>query len=517
MGADPPCRAEDPFMAFSSRLRLLSVTVLTLVATGLGSCGPRQQIVTLSSGSGNSAYARIGDQIRQSAQRVNMQVEDWGDSQGSKQNLERLLAGEVDFAIVQLDVASAAMREGDVAAVAMLTQEYFHIIVHQQENLSHINDLDGLPVNIGPTGSGINFTATRLFNAADIKVQPELEPALSTGLELFVEPDSPLQALIYVGPLSTSEEVRRKLVDSDGLDLMPLDESFINYLTLQFPESYRRAYIPEGTYRPLPPFPSQDVLTISTGGALLTRPDVSREKVALMTWAILSHARQFASFYPQLAGENGAVNLYEGLLYVSPAAMRTYHEGDPRVAWLRYLEENKPLQAASIMLISTTTIGFLLGRWRKRKMQKFLAGHRQAIAELQGKMQESPQEALRQVESLQQGYRLMLIEGNLAAELYQQIDHMNRIFIDQCRAQINSQQTAELNQIIDSLAAMEQQEGRKQPLLMEHLQESQHTYREMLLHGHLDLPTYLSLYQIRLILDILTASESQQKPTVTLR
>ncbi|MCT0253401.1 TAXI family TRAP transporter solute-binding subunit [Synechocystis sp. CS-94] len=465
----------------------------------------RPTTVTLSSGSNISAYARIGEQIQASAATIDLVVEDEKDSQGSQQNLQRLLEEKVDFALVQLDVASEAMKAGDVAAVAILTEEYAHIVGRKSDNIKTLADLEGKKINIGPPASGINFTATRLFDSTNLQIRPFTDSGLGHSLQAFTNPNSGLDGLVYVGPLKASDEVREKLALVGDVTFVPLSESFINYLTLQFPESYRKAYIPQGTYRAFPPFPSEDILTISTGGALLTRPNVSREKVALMTWAIFANSRQFASFYPKLAADNGSVNLYEGLLYIHPAAMRTYRDGDPRIAWLRYIQENKPLQAASIMLISTTTIGFLLQGWRKRKTEKFLVGHRQAIADLRQAAEENPQEALKEIESLKQSYRLMLIEGNLAPDLYQQIEGMNEVFIEQCRMEINRQQDRDLNKIIGGLTEVQQWQGHNTPWMMEHLRQCQEIYREMLLKGHLDFPTYLNLYQMQLLLDILTS------------
>ena len=217
-------------------------------------------------------------------------------------------------------------------------------------------------------------------------------------------------------------------------------------------------------------------------------------------------------FTPKLALENGGINLYEGLLYVHPGALQAYQRGDPRVAWLKYLQENTPLQAASIMLLSTTSIGFLIRGWRKRKTEKILKGHRQAIAELQKQLATDPRNALRETENLQQRYRLMLIEGNLAPDLYQQIDHVNEIFVQQCRGAINRQQDGDLNQIIGNLTDLQNHSKNDTDWMLNHLQSCQESYREMLLNGHLDFPTYLNLYQMQLLLSAVLINETHQSP-----
>ncbi len=423
-------------MLFIYRYRFM----LLAASLGVVGCSPLDPAPTsLSSGANQSAYARIGEQIQASAAAVNLKVTDTRNSQGSRQNLERLLAQEVDFAITQLDVASEAMAKGEVVAIAILTEEYLHVVTDETSKINRFEHLDNKKVSIGPERSGINFTASRIFQATNLRIYAQ-NSTLGDGKIISRLRSGQEDALVYVGPLKASNKVRTILSQNVGLRFIPLEPSFINYLTLQFPESYRQAIIPEGTYRPLPQLPSQDILTISTPGALLTRPDVGHDTVALVTWAILSTARQFAPFYPKLAEQNGARHLYEGLIYVHPAAQQTYLNGDPRVAWLRYLQENKPLQAASIMLLSTTTIGFMLRRWRYQQTEKILRANRQAIASLFKQMKQDPKTALHEMEELRQSYRLRLIAGTLAPELYQKIDHLNAIVTEQCLIELKKQQ-----------------------------------------------------------------------------
>ncbi|RCJ32901.1 hypothetical protein A6770_18420 [Nostoc minutum NIES-26] len=90
----------------------------TLVAM-LSSCSFQPDSVTLSSGTAGGFYHRVGEQIGNTKTTVGLKVRNL-DSQGSYENLQRLLERKVDFALVQLDVANEAMRQGKVQAVAIL-------------------------------------------------------------------------------------------------------------------------------------------------------------------------------------------------------------------------------------------------------------------------------------------------------------------------------------------------------------------------------------------------------------
>ncbi len=92
----------------------------------------------------------------------------------------------MDFALVQLDVAGEAMKAGEVVAVAMLTEEYLHLISRRGTGIQNFAQLQDQVVNIGPLGSGINFTAQRIFQATDLKIEAQALSETGNGLERLV-------------------------------------------------------------------------------------------------------------------------------------------------------------------------------------------------------------------------------------------------------------------------------------------------------------------------------------------
>ncbi|MDJ0583120.1 TAXI family TRAP transporter solute-binding subunit [Crocosphaera sp.] len=486
--------------------------LILIIPILLGSCTTPKTTLSISSGSPGSGYQSISSQIKLSADTIEqIDVTDNYNSQGSQQNLQRLLDKEVDFAIVQLDVASDAMKEGKVNTLLVLTQEYLHIVTKADSEIKTLPDLQGKRVIIGAEGSGIYFTSKRIFEASDIKVI-EIKSNEDRLKKLI---NNEVDAFIYVGPLATSDRFKQELKESPQLNLIPVDTSLINYLTIQFPESYKGKVIPQGTYKPLPELPNQDLLTISTPGALITRPDVNKRKVSLLTWAIISNFRQYSPFYPQLASQQDASLLSEGLIYIHPGAQQVFNNGDPRVAWQRYLQENKPLQAAFIMLISTSSLGFLIRWWGKRKQTNLLKANLQTIHELRQLLDNNPQKATEEIEALRQKYRLMLIDGKVSPEVYEQIEKMTQIFSEQCKQWQEKQKELSHNHILKLMDEYSQKlpEG----LILEEEQEEQleythQQYKEMLKSGQLDLQTYLQMIQLTLTwTNLLSLNKSQNQ------
>ena len=489
------------FRLFPSLRQKIPTTLISLscLCITLTSCGTLTKSITLTSGANGSGYQKISEQIRESAREIgNLNLQDNYNSQGSLENLDRLLKKETDFALLQLDIASQAMKEGKVQAVMVLANEYIHIVTRNDAREKSVANLAEKPVAIGTEGSGGYFTSNRILSAIDLDIK-EVRSSLDQAFTQLRNGE--VEALVYVGPLAANQKIKTELAKDNQLQLRGLKDSVGNYLTLNFPESYQKATIPQGSYRIFPAEPSQDLPTISTATALVTRPDVDRRTVALLAWSIIATARQYAQFYPELAqAEDPRTYLTKGLLHIHLGTMHAMELGDPRGAWLRYLQNNKPLQAASIMLIGTTTIGFIVRWWHKRNSAEILKNTYKSIAELRSVMEKSPQQTLENVEQLRQQHRLMLIDNAVRPEVYEQLERMTRVLADQCRTWQKKQDrkfSQNTLQLIDDWQIMlrkEPQAGLKQ------INQVEQQFKEMLLANEVDIETYILIKQLILIL-----------------
>ncbi|MDJ0533419.1 MAG: TAXI family TRAP transporter solute-binding subunit [Xenococcaceae cyanobacterium MO_207.B15] len=475
---------------------------LTSLCLTISSCGMRSPELTISSGSNGSGYQKISEQIIDSAKYVgNIDLQDEFQSEGSLQNLERLLNKETDFALLQLDVASKALKEGKVEAVAVLANEYIHLITREDTGIKNIIDLQQKKIAVGAAGSGIYFTSSRVFNAIHLDiVQAQL--GINEGFSQLRSKE--IDALVYIGPLGASEKVKQELSQDNNLKLIGIKPNIQNYLTLNFPESYQNAFIPEGSYRILPAEPTQNLSTVSTPTALVTRPDVEKNTVALLTWSIISTAREYGKFYPELtSAQSPETLLHQGLVHIHPGATHAMAYGDPRSAWLRYLRENKPLQAASIMLLSTSSIGFFIRWWTKRRSSAIMKSSRQSIAELRALVENNPQQALENVEQLRQQHRLMLVDGALSQEAYEEIEKMTSIISDRCHSwQKRQERKFALNTL--KLIGDWQNDLKKDPnSALDRINQVEKELKTMLLRNEINIETYALIQQLILILTLI--------------
>lgn len=485
--------ARNRFLRYRS-LVLLITSSLLLTAS---SCSRKPSSVTISSGTANGYYSRLAEQISASAKTtVNVEVRNLS-SEGSRQNLQRLLDRQADFALVQLDVASEAMRQGKIEAVAMLADEPVHVIAQRNIKVRSLTDLQGKRVAMGSEGSGIRFTSEALIQAAGVNVRED-----GSGFEQVFQKLNArqLDAVIYVGSTGASERLRQELVANPALQLIPLQPEVINYLVSRSPDAYQTATILSGTYSARPAIPAENTPTISTSTVLVTRQDVTDEKVELLTWAILYNSRKFSQFYPALQAGEAPLLLQRGLFYLHSGAQSVYAQNaDPRQAWLRYLESNNDLQAGLLILLGTSGIGVFLQHWRRDRSKKLVTATMKRINELRQLLPSKPEQALAGIEELSQEHRLMFVDGSITTDVYEQVRQKTQTFAEQCR-EILSQQRKKF--VLDTLILLDDWQATLQidpQTALDKLTQIKQQYREMLLTDQVDIDAYLQLVEITLI------------------
>lgn len=511
----------------------ITLAILNLVLPG---CTSLPETFQLSTGSPTGYYYRLGQEIEASVEdTVNLNV-DVQESQGSLDNLQQLLAGDIDMALVQLDVAEEKMKAGDVKAIAILAQEHIHLIGRQPAAPANspatasanspdaapaaapatLLDLGGETLAIGAPGSGIRFTAEQLLQAARLGGPNAIQTSdagFSDALDLLSQ--GRVDAAFYVGRLGANARLREAFASDPSLQLLSISPGLVNFLAIQNPGVYQAATIPEGIYGVSPNIPNQALTTLTTPTVLVTRPDTSPKAVRLITWSIVATARRYAAFYPELqAGDPNRV-LRQGLFFVHPGAINVYEYGDPRQAWVRYWENNSDLQAGIFILLGTSVAGMVLQYWRKQRSKHLVGRIYRRILEVNELLTESPQAALREIEELSQDNRLQLIVGKLPEEVYAQVQQKTQSFSDQCRSVIAQQRR---EKILNTLLLLDDWQATLQSdpeAALSKLGQIKQQYRDMLLANEVDIQAYMELTELTLISVMTLAPEQRRSAEMT--
>ncbi|MGB3671339.1 MAG: TAXI family TRAP transporter solute-binding subunit [Phormidesmis sp.] len=502
------------------RTTLVSLAIVTvpfgLVPFSLVGCTPAPKTIRIATGSTTGYYYRLGQSIQISIEEtVDLEVE-VAESEGSLDNLQQLLDGETDIALVQLDVVQKSMKAGEVKAIAVLAQEHLHLISRQRATIpsgavsgaasiptnsqDSIQDLRGKTLAVGTPGSGIRFTADELLKVSRMDAPGVIkinESSFSEALDLLSQ--DKIDGAFYVGRLGANNRLREAFTADAGLTLLPLSPGLVNFLTTQYPGVYQAASIPQGVYGVYPSIPETTIASLTTPTVLVTRTDANAETVRLITWSIVATARRYAPFYPELQLEDPNLRLRQGLFYIHPEAIKVYEQGDPREAWIRYWENNSDLQAGLFLLLGTSMAGMLLQYWRKQQSRRLLARTHESVADISQLLDQDPQAALREIEELSQENRLKFIAGKVPDDVYSLVQQKTQTFRDQCRLVLDRRQK---QLVLNTLLLLDdwQETLQSDPqAALGKLSEIKQQYREMLLADQVDIQAYMELVELTLI------------------
>ena len=519
---------------------LLPISLLSLLS--LTSCHSSPKILKLSTGSPTGYYYRLGQVIEASAEEtVDLDIEVQS-SEGSLDNLQQLIQGEIDIALVQLDVAKKSMKAGEVKAIAVLAQEHLHLIsrqpssntifsqpatqnrqqLHQSQSTTEtarptsstspntLQALQGKTIAVGTPGSGIRFTADQLLSALKMEAPTSFqinESGFSDALDLLSQDQ--IDAAFYVGRLGANERLREAFSADPNLTLLPLSSGLVNFLVTQNPGIYEVATIPQGVYGIYPSIPPTKLTSLTTPTVLITRPDADIKAVRLLTWSIIATARRYATFYPELQLGDPNLLLRQGLFFIHPEAITVYESGDPREAWIRYWESNSDLQAGIFLLTATSVAGMLIRYWRKQQSQKLLLRTNEAIASITQLLSQNPEEALREIEELSQENRLQFFAGYVPEEVYALGQQKTQTFADQCRSVLDRQHK---QLVLNTLLLLDDWQETLQTdpqAALSKLSEIKQQYRDMLLANQVDIQAYMELVELTLI-SVMTLTSNEE-------
>jgi TRAP transporter TAXI family solute receptor len=236
--------------------------------------------VSLGTGQENSAYENIGKKYLGAMGKHGIAVE-LKPSQGSADNLQRLNQGQVDIAFVQSGSTNEAEaeRRGLISLGSLFTEPVW-LFTREQKKITHLTQLKGLKVNLGPEGSGVprlfrqvldvNGIAVNELQAGSLQNTPatvELLEGRIDGLVFAAAPDDPLIQMLLQTP-------GIKLFDFTQAEAYTRRLPFLTHVTL-----------PRGIVDLGRDLPSRDFQLIAPTATLVAREDLHPALVDLFVQA----------------------------------------------------------------------------------------------------------------------------------------------------------------------------------------------------------------------------------------
>lgn len=217
---------------------------------------------------------------------------------GSLDNIDRLLAGQAELALVLADTAQAAAAGGDpftapvpLRALGRVYENYMQLVVRADSPVRSVRDLAGRPVSLGAAGSGAALFGRRLFTAAGLVGADALrQEHLSLVDAVAALETGRIDALLWSGGVPTPKLA--ELVDRTSIRLLPLDD-VLPALRAGHGSVYEQVSVPAGVYR-LP----QQVATVGVASLLVATPSLPDDVAAAVVRVLV---RQAANLVPQQA------------------------------------------------------------------------------------------------------------------------------------------------------------------------------------------------------------------------
>ena len=244
----------------------------------------RAHTFTVATGPNGSEYARFGraliEAVNAAAPAAKLRQRA---SEGSVDNAQILARGDADYAVIQGDVAAAAVAGDDVfarapldtlRAVGALFPEAVHVVVPAGSPIREIGDLRGKRVDIGAPASGTRFDALAVLEAHGLAVTDLAEARGDGSASAIARLKKGQLHAIFVTTLAPAR-ILQPLAVSPGLRLLPIGDTAMERL-LHLRPGLTPLTLAANTY----PQQKQTVLTVASAALLVTTADAPDAEVA---------------------------------------------------------------------------------------------------------------------------------------------------------------------------------------------------------------------------------------------
>ena len=225
-------------------------------------------------------------------------------SGGSVENLKRLRAGAINFAIVQSDWQAHALSGSDrfaefgphdeLRSVFALYSESFTVLASSDSFVEEFDDLLGKRVNIGNPGSGQRATMEVVMEALGwTRFSFSLIREFDSKAQAEALCDDEVDVIVFVaghpsGSIkSATEKCDTKLVKVAG----PKFDELVDQN-----DFYRSASIPADMYRNQP----ADIPTFGVNATLVTTSETDPNLVGLVVKSVFNNMKKFKKMHPAL-------------------------------------------------------------------------------------------------------------------------------------------------------------------------------------------------------------------------
>ena len=272
---------------------------------------------------------------------------------GSSESLKLLEDGIIDFAAIPAD----AISRPDLAMVANLYPDTYHLIARRDAGINSVRDLIGKRVGLPPITSSEYRSFWYIID--QYTVQPERFTARAYDQDdaIIALRNREIDAMFVMR--APGNRRLKWLADAAQIDIVEIDQAAA--MQVKRP-ALKQITLAKGVYSGTPAIPDRDITTVAADRILVTRNSVPEEVVRRVTATLFENQREL-SLSSRLAGFVSQPALSGAtLLPVHPGAIAFYNRDQPS-----FFQENaEPIGVT----VSVAAILASLLLWAKRRWEE---------------------------------------------------------------------------------------------------------------------------------------------------
>ncbi len=312
-----------------------SLAALSLaIILSVGSVQAKSTFVTIGTGGITGVYYPTGGAI---AKMVNKKKDIYGlratveSTGGSIFNINAIMAGDLEFGVVQSDSQFQAMKgmagwkekgpQTELRAVFSLHPEAVTLVAAADSGIHNITDLRGKKVNIGNPGSGQRHNAIDALTAVGIQYETDLKAeSIKASEAVGLLQDNRIDAFFYTvghpsGSIKEATSGARKVVIADITGVESLLEKY---------PYYAKATIPIKLYPGA--LNKKDIETFGVKATLVTSSKIPDDIVYAITKEVFDNLEVFKKLHPAYATLTRESMLTGLSAPIHPGAMKYFKE-----------------------------------------------------------------------------------------------------------------------------------------------------------------------------------------------
>ena len=316
------------------RPNLLLVSGFWLLASGLAACSSQGgQFLSIATGGTGGVYYPYGGGLAQLISDRIPGIQATAEVTGaSVDNLKLLQQGRADLAFTLADTLAEAVKGSGpfqatgavpVQTIAILYQNFTHVVVLRDSDIDTVADLRGQRVSVGSPGSGTELIASRVLEAAGIDAARDItRQALGVAESVNALKDGKIDAFFWSGGIPTPAV--QDLAGTSGIRIRLLPNAeFAAALTKKYgPGLYAEAQVPSRTYQGV----LDDVPVIAVGNLLVASASMPEPLAHDITKLLFDEQRTLIAIHPEARHLAPATSPADSPAAFHPGAIRYYRQ-----------------------------------------------------------------------------------------------------------------------------------------------------------------------------------------------